>query len=134
MADVFCPSTASGYTKIRCQPVAVTTSLIDVIDARDSDDNSYDIINMEMFDLYNLVLKNEGAAALDNVVVEHSTDAKTWYAADLGTPGFFDSLPAGEERSLENIDNARSYLRIQTKTASGSTSVRVVIEGRVLVG
>jgi len=127
---IFSPSTASGYTKLRGKEVTVTTSYTPVLDIRDADNNSFNAINMEMFDLFNITVINKGTATITDLRLMHSPDGENW---EIVEDAFFDNIVANSSRSLENIDNIRSYFKVEAITAAGTATVIAVIEGRVLV-
>lgn len=66
-----------------------------------------------------ITIANTGANAFTNVLVEFSPDNSTWEIWDSTT---FATLATATSLSLGMAGNSRRYLRIEAKSASGSSS------------
>lgn len=125
------PSVASSFIKLTSQDVTVTSALTNMLDFRDSDNNSFDSVNMEMCEEFSVTIINLGAETVTNIQLEHSPDGVNWEPdSSVEATNYFDDLLAGSVRSLENVSNTRSFLRLRGQTASASTTVRVIIAAR----
>jgi hypothetical protein len=66
-----------------------------------------------------ITISNVGANAIDNVLVEWSADDTNREIWDTTT---FSGIAAGVTKSLAMTGNSRRYLRIEARSASGSTA------------
>lgn len=127
----FSPSTASEFVKLTSVEVTIPDTLTNALDIRDADNNSYEAINMEMFEEFSVTMRNTGGTDITDVKVEHSPDNENWEAdPTIESTNYFDNLLAGDMRSLENITNIRSFFRIRAQVAAGSTTLVVTISAR----
>lgn len=74
-----------------------------------------------------ITLRNSGANALSNCLVEWSADNTNWEVWDSTT---FATLASGAILSMGISGQSRGYLRIEARSASGTTIVPIVTANR----
>lgn len=78
------------------------------------------VYSIESFSNVALVITNSGANTLSDVLVEISNDASNWYVLDSTT---YDELTAGTTKTSSLSANSYRFLRVEGRSASGTTAV-----------
>ena len=128
MPKIYTPSFFSGISKIVGKPITAADGTLTVVsNARDVEGTEYSIIDISQFKNYNVTVHNNGPAALADFTIEHSADGIEWEEV-VNT--FFDGLAADTNKSMENLDNVREYMRCRAAGQGGQASVRVTVLGK----